>query len=97
VITFGVAWAGHVGLGDRAGQDEATPLDLAAACIIRDGPTAVAYFAASPSGWRCAWVEGEGWSTRAISPGDACGLLHGDRAEATPADPDSPFAWYCRP
>ena len=97
VITLGVAWASYLGLEDRTRPASTTPLDLAAACTMRDGPTAVAYFAGSPSGWRCAWVVGDGWETQPISPREGCRLLHGDRAEAEPADPDSPFAWYCRP
>lgn len=99
VMAVGVVWASHLGLDDRARIDRSSALDLAAACVTRDGPTSVAYFGgpASPTGWRCARVDGEQWVSEPISPEEGCRLLHGRAARAERADADSPFAWYCRP
>lgn len=97
-VTIGVVWASHLGLEDRSTRDQRTALDLSAACVLRDGPTAVAYFggSASPTGWRCARVVDDAWQSQSISPDEGCELLHGRRSEAEPADATSPFAWWCR-
>ena len=98
VIGLGVVWASGLGVQDRARSSRAVPLDLSAACEVRDGPGAVAYFGGpdAPTSWRCARVEGDSWSTRPINPREACRLLHGSRSQANRASASSPFAWECR-
>lgn len=98
VLTLGVVWASHQGNDDRRSSSQTTPLDLSAACVQRDGPTAVAYFGGSsaPTRWNCAHTHGDRWITQPISPDEGCRLLHGDHSRATPASSASPFAWMCR-
>jgi len=97
-VSLGVVWASGLGVEDRARSSRVTPLDLSTACEVRDGPGAVAYFGGpdTPTSWRCARADGDGWLTRPMNPQEACHLLHGDRSEALRASASSPFAWECR-
>jgi hypothetical protein len=97
-LTLGVVWASHQGDDDRSEGRLVTPLDLSAACVQRDGPTAVAYFGGStaPTQWHCAHTDDDGWVSQPISPQEGCRLMYGERSRAQRADSSSPFVWVCR-
>lgn len=97
-VALGVVWASGLGVEDRARSSRVTPLDMSAACRERDGSGAIAYFGGpeTPTAWRCARVNGDGWRTRPINAIEACRLLHGDRSTALGGSANRPFAWQCR-
>lgn len=96
-VAMGVVWAGGLGLEDRQRSDQAAALDLAAACVARDGPgTVVAYNDSGvPPGWRCARLDAEAWVSVPISPEEGCQLLFGGTSRARLAAGTNPFAWEC--
>jgi hypothetical protein len=98
LLTLGVVWASHQGSDDRRNGRQVTPLDLSAACVQRNGPTAVAYFGGStaPTQWHCAHISDKGWAAEPISPEEGCRLLYGNRSRAERAASTSPFLWVCR-
>jgi hypothetical protein len=101
VLSLGLVWASGLGTDDRNRSSRVIALDMSAACQKRDGTNALAFFDGRtlPAGWRCAHQDNDDddWVTIAISPAEACTILHGHHTTARRVSANNPFTWLCVP